>query len=60
LSWFVVDRNNLLIISLDDVVRPVLSPLQRLVPRLGIFDITPIIAVAILYIVPLLLTWLLL
>jgi YggT family protein len=60
ISWFIVGRNNHLIILLDDVVMPILSPLQRIVPRLGMFDITPLIAVIILYIAPLLLTWLLL
>ncbi|MFC2011113.1 hypothetical protein ACFLUR_02350 [Chloroflexota bacterium] len=29
-----------------------LSPLRRVVPTLAMFDITPLIAVAILYVIP--------
>ena len=52
LSWFTVSHYNLPVMLLDDVVRPILSPLQRMVPKLGMFDITPIIAIAILYFIP--------
>ena len=55
LSWFTLSRYNLLIILIDDVVRPILYPLRRVVPRLGMFDITPLIAVALLYIIPVIL-----
>ena len=53
LSWFMVSPYNPLIILLNDVVEPILSPLRRVVPRLGMFDITPLIAIAILYVIPL-------
>ena len=52
LSWFSVSRYNLLIILLNDVSEPILSPLRRVVPRVAMFDITPLVAVAILYIIP--------
>jgi len=52
LSWFQVSRYNLLIALLNDVNEPILSPLRRIVPRLGMFDICPLVAVAILYIIP--------
>jgi len=51
-SWFMISRYNLLLILLDDVTEPLLSPLRRIVPRLGMFDITPLIAVAFLYFIP--------
>ncbi len=60
LSWFTVSRYNLLVTLLDDVVRPILSPLRRIVPRLGIFDIAPLIAIALLYIIPVILSAILL
>ncbi|MFC1984567.1 YggT family protein [Chloroflexota bacterium] len=60
MSWFTVSRYNLLVTLLDDVVRPMLSPLRRIVPRLGMFDITPIIAIALLYILPVILSAILL
>jgi len=56
LSWFIVSRDNILMILLDDVTEPILSPLRRVIPRLGVFDISPIIAIAILYLIPFIIT----
>lgn len=56
LSWFNVSRYNIFITLLDDITEPVLSPLRRVVPKLGVFDITPLIAMVILYIVPIVIT----
>ncbi len=55
LSWLMVGRYNLLIMLLDDVAEPILSPLRRIVPRLGIFDISSLVAIAILYVIPMIL-----
>ncbi|MFC2071653.1 YggT family protein [Chloroflexota bacterium] len=51
-SWVPVSRYNLLITLLNDVSEPILSPLRRIVPKLAMFDITPMVAIAILYIIP--------
>ena len=56
LSWFNVSRQNIFIVLLDDVTEPLLSPLRRVIPRLGVFDITPLIAMGILYIIPIIIT----
>ena len=56
LSWFNVSRYNIFIVLLDDVTEPILSPLRRVVPRLGIFDITPLIVMGILSIIPVIIT----
>lgn len=55
LSWLMVGRYNPLIMLLDDVAEPILSPLRRIVPRLGIFDISSLAAIAILYVIPMIL-----
>ena len=55
LSWFMVRRYNLLFTLLDDINEPILRPLRRIIPRLGMFDITPLIAIGILYVIPLIL-----
>ena len=52
LSWFAVSRYNPLIVLLDDLTEPVLSPLRRVVPLIGMFDITPIVAIIILNFIP--------
>ena len=59
LSWFALSRYNLVIVLLDDITEPILSPLRQVVPRLGMFDITPIIAILILYFIPTILLYIL-
>lgn len=56
LSWFGISRYNIFIVILNDVTEPILSPLRRVVPMLGVFDITPLIAMGILYIIPIIVT----
>ena len=56
LSWFLPRRQNLIIILFDDITEPLLAPLRRVIPRLGMFDLSPLVAIGILYIVPLLLS----
>lgn len=48
LSWFQVDPNNQLIQLLYQITEPVLGPLRRVVPPLGMIDITPIVALLVL------------
>jgi len=55
LSWFTIRRYNLLFVLLDDITEPILSPLRRMIPRLGMFDITPLVAILILNVIPLVL-----
>ncbi len=55
LSWFQISRYSMAVRLLDDITEPILSPLRRIVPRMGMFDITPLIAFAILYAIPLIL-----
>jgi YggT family protein len=59
LSWTAVSRANIFIASFNDVTEPILSPLRRTVPRVGMFDISPIIAIIILYCIPMIVNFLL-
>ena len=56
LSWFTLSRYNVLVALLDDITEPILSPLRQVIPRLGMFDITPMVAIAILYFIPFIIT----
>ena len=47
-SWFAIDPHNPLIQVLDQITEPVLSPLRRVVPRIGMIDITPLVAIILL------------
>jgi YggT family protein len=48
LSWVITDPRNPLVNVLDQITEPILGPLRRVVPRLGMFDITPMVAMIIL------------
>jgi YggT family protein len=52
LSWFIIARTNIFVVLLDTITEPILSPLRRIIPRLGSFDITPLVAIVILYLIP--------
>ena len=48
LSWFVRDPRNPLVELLDQITEPILAPLRRVVPRIGMVDITPLVAIILL------------
>jgi YggT family protein len=48
ISWFPVDRRNPLVRVLDEITEPVLAPLRRVIPRIGMIDITPMVATVVL------------
>ena len=53
LSWFARSRQNLIFMILDDITEPVLAPLRRIIPRFGMFDLSPLAAIVILYVITL-------
>jgi YggT family protein len=55
LSWFPIDRNNVLVGFLETVTDPILVPLRRIIPRLDMVDLTPMVAILLL----MLISWLL-
>ena len=36
---------------LDDITEPVLAPLRRVVPRFGMVDVTPMVAILVLFVI---------
>ncbi len=50
LSWFVTRQNTLTII-LDKITEPILAPLRRIIPRAGMFDFTPLVAIILLQLI---------
>jgi YggT family protein len=47
-SWFLLSPTNMLAIILYQVTEPFLAPLRRIIPRVGMFDFTPLVAVIML------------
>jgi len=48
-SWFPNARQNRIVEVLYQITDPIMLPLQRLVPRIGMIDISPMVAVLILF-----------
>ena len=51
LSWFPIDPRNPLVTALYDVTEPILEPLRRFIPRLGMIDITPLVAILLIQVI---------
>lgn len=47
-SWFPINPRSSLIVILYQITEPILAPLRRIIPRIGMFDITPIVAIIVL------------
>jgi YggT family protein len=44
LAWFPVDPSNPIVRIVWDVTEPVLAPFRRVIPRIGMFDLSPLAA----------------
>ncbi len=52
LSWFpTANRLNPLVALIYQLTEPILLPLRKIIPRMGMFDFTPTIALLILFLV---------
>ncbi len=49
LTWFPIDRNGPVFQALDAITEPILEPLRRVVPMVGMIDITPMVAILLLF-----------
>jgi YggT family protein len=48
LSWFPMDPYHPVAVFLIQITEPILAPLRRIVPAVGMMDITPIVALILL------------
>jgi len=51
LSWFAPSSTNRLVIILNRVTEPILAPLRRIIPRAGMIDFTPLVAIILLQLI---------
>ena len=57
LTWFPTQANNPIVVFIYAITEPILAPIRRFVPRFGMLDLTPMIAlILILFIETLLLS----
>ena len=50
-SWVSPDPRNPFVQVLDAITEPVLQPLRQIVPRVGMMDITPLVAIILLQVI---------
>ncbi len=51
LSWFPISRTNPFVEVVFQVTEPVLGPLRRVVPTIGMIDITPLVGILLLQLI---------
>jgi YggT family protein len=51
MSWFNPSPENPIVRFVIEITEPVLAPLRRIVPRIGMIDITPIVAILLLNVI---------
>ena len=51
LSWFPMDQRSPIVRILDEINEPILAPLRKIVPRIGMIDITPMVAILVLFVI---------
>ncbi len=50
LSWFPIRPDNPLVVILHRITEPIFAPLRRIIPQKGAVDITPMVAIALLWV----------
>jgi len=51
LSWFSPRPTNMLVVIVYRVTEPLLAPLRRIIPMIGMLDFTPLVAIILLQLV---------
>jgi YggT family protein len=51
MSWFNPSPENPVARIVYEITEPVLAPLRRIVPRIGMIDITPIVAILLMQVI---------
>ena len=51
ISWFPIDRDGPVVQALNAITDPILEPLRRVIPPIGMIDITPMVAMISLFVI---------
>lgn len=49
ISWFPIDRDGPIVRALNAITDPVIEPLRRVIPTIGMIDITSMVAMIALF-----------
>ena len=48
LSWFPIDLRNPIVRLLFEVTEPILAPFRKVIPKIGMFDLSPLAALLVI------------
>lgn len=51
ISWFNINPYHPLVVFLDRVTEPILAPIRRIIPPIGMMDISPLVALILLQVI---------
>ncbi len=51
LSWFIRDPYNPIVQILNAITEPILQPLRQIIPRMGMMDLSPLVAIIVLQVI---------
>jgi YggT family protein len=51
ITWFDISPYSPIVVFLYRITEPILTPLRRIIPRLGMIDITPMVAIIVLLLI---------
>ena len=49
LTWFPIDRDGPVVQALNAITDPILDPLRRVLPTIGALDLSPMVAIIVLF-----------
>lgn len=50
-SWVGMDPGNPLVVVLHDITEPILAPIRQIMPRMGMLDLSPMVAIILLQLI---------
>ena len=50
-SWIFPGSTNMLVVILYRLTEPILAPLRRIIPRVGMFDFSPLVAIILIQLI---------
>ena len=48
LSWIGMDPQNPVVVFLHEITEPILAPIRQFMPRMGMLDLSPMVAIILL------------
>jgi len=51
LSWVGMDPQNPVVVFLHEITEPILAPIRQFMPRMGMLDLSPMVAIILLHLI---------